>query len=58
MPWKPDDAMKHTQAADTPEKRDMWAAVANRLLARHGDEARAIRSANAMIGRLRVPKGK
>ena len=51
MPWKPKDAVKHTHQADTPEKRRRWAKIANLVLKQTGDEARAIREANAVMRR-------
>jgi hypothetical protein len=51
MPWKDSDAPKHTKAANTPAKRDRWAAVANAVLKKTGDDARAIREANAVVSR-------
>lgn len=53
MPWQPSDAPAHTKKADTPVKQKLWAEVANRQLKKHGDEARAIRVANSIVGRGR-----
>lgn len=50
MPWTPDDGPeRHTKKANTPAKKKRWAAVANRVLERTGDEAIAIREANSVI---------
>lgn len=49
MPWSADDAREHTKKASTPKLRRLWAEVANRELAEHGDDARAIRAANAAV---------
>jgi hypothetical protein len=49
VPWKPGDAKRHTKAASTPAKRDQWSATANSVLRQTGDEARAIRAANAAV---------
>lgn len=38
-----------TKKAKTPAQRRQWVDVANGELARHGNEARAIRAANAVI---------
>jgi hypothetical protein len=54
MPWTPSDAKKHTHKASTSKLQDQWAAVANSSLAAHGDEARAIREANAVVSRGRT----
>ena len=51
MPWTPDDAMRHTHKAATPELQRLWASIANDALERTGDEGRAIREANAVIAR-------
>jgi hypothetical protein len=56
MPWTPDDAPHHTHKAATPALRALWAKIANACLARTGDEARAIREANAVIARLSAPE--
>jgi hypothetical protein len=54
VPWKPGDAKRHTKAASSPAKRDQWSATANSVLKQTGDEARAIRIANAAVR----PRGK
>ena len=51
MPWGADDAERHTRKAHNPELRELWAKVANDCLERTGDEARAIREANAVVAR-------
>ena len=51
MPWTSDDAERHTHRADNPELQELWARVANETLERTGDEARAIREANAVVAR-------
>lgn len=51
MPWTSDDAERHTHKADTSELKNLWARVANETLERTGDEARAIREANAVVAR-------
>ncbi len=51
MPWTPADASSKTKKADTPKKQRQWRDVANSTLARTGDDARAIREANAVVGR-------
>jgi hypothetical protein len=49
MPWKPEDATRHTKKANTPKKRRQFSDVANSVLASTGDEGRAIREANAAV---------
>jgi hypothetical protein len=51
MPWTSNDAEKHTHKADTRQRQDLWAKVANETLERTGDDARAIREANAVVAR-------
>ena len=51
MPWTPDDAERHTHKATTRALKELWAKVANECLSRTGDEARAIREANAVVAR-------
>lgn len=49
MPWSPRDALRHTKKADTPAKQRQWRDVANQTLKRTGDDAKAIREANAAV---------
>ena len=51
MPWTPRDAYRHTKKASTPNAQKQWAHVANSALERTGDEALAIREANAVVSR-------
>lgn len=51
MPWTSDDAERHTHKARTTALQNLWAKIANETLQRTGDEARAIREANAVIAR-------
>jgi len=51
MPWTPNDAERHTHKATTWPLRELWAKVANERLEKDGDEARAIREANAVVAR-------
>ena len=53
MPWTPSDATRHTKKANTPKKKRQFADVANSVLAKTGDEGRAIREANAVVARKR-----
>lgn len=52
MPWRAEDAERHTAKANTPKKQALWASVANRVLEKTGDEGQAIRQANAAVGQL------
>jgi len=51
MPWRPEDAPRHTHKADTAHLRELWSEVANNVLAETGDEGRAVRAANAAVAR-------
>jgi hypothetical protein len=51
MPWTANEAERHTRKAMTPSLQNLWAKVANETLDRTGDEARAIREANAVVAR-------
>ena len=49
MPWKPHDATRFNQGAQSRNVKNLWASVANETLRRTGDEGRAVRAANAAI---------
>lgn len=49
MPWTSKDAKRHDKDANTPKKKRQWAHVANSVLKRTGDEARAVRAANSVV---------
>jgi hypothetical protein len=51
MPWRPEDAPRHTHKAQTEELCRIWAEVANKVLAETADEGRAIRTANFVVAR-------
>lgn len=51
MPWTAADAKRHTKKANDAKKQRQWSHVANNILNRTGDEARAIRQANAVIAK-------
>jgi hypothetical protein len=51
LPWTTNDVEKHTHKATTLELKELWVKVANERLEHTGDEARAIREANAVIAR-------
>lgn len=58
MPWSAKDAYRHTKKANTPVKQRQWMHVANSILEKTGDEAQAIREANAAVARDKERKGK
>lgn len=51
MPWKPEDAARHNKKVKSPKGKRQWADVANSVLARTGDEGRAVRTANGVMRR-------
>ena len=63
MPWTTKDVESKTKAADTAKKKEIWVKVANAALKRceekgQGDcEARAIKQANAVIGKMGEARG-
>lgn len=57
MPWKPKDAAAKTHKAASPAAKRQWAKTANAVLAKTGDEGKAVRIANAAVAK-RGRKGK
>lgn len=51
MPWNPGDAARHTKKAKGAGKSRQWSTVANKVLQESGDEGKAIRIANAAVGK-------
>jgi len=51
MPWTAKDAAKHDKKANSAIAQRQWSHVANSVLAKTGDDGRAIREANAVIAR-------
>ena len=58
MPWKLGDALRKTKQATTPKKKKQWTTVANTVLAKSGDEGKAIRIANSQVKKARSHKKK
>lgn len=49
-PWTPEDGpARHNKAVKSKKAKKQWAAVANDVLKRTGDDGRAIRAANAAV---------
>lgn len=56
MPWTTADVERHHKGLGDSQKKQ-WVAVANSVLAKTGDEGRAIASANAAVNMARRTKG-
>jgi len=57
MPWTAKDAPSKTRKARSKSAKRQWAHVADSVLAKTGDEARAVRTANGVIKRRARRKG-
>lgn len=55
IPWIAKDAKAKTHKADTPKKSRQWADVADSVLAKTGNEGRAVREANAVVAHASRP---
>jgi uncharacterized protein YdaT len=53
MPWSGSSFAKHNKSLRSPHAKAVAAKIANQVLSRTGDEGRAIREANAAVGRMR-----
>lgn len=51
MPWTANQALKHTKKAKSDTAKRQWREVANSVLAKTGNDARAVRAANSVIAR-------
>jgi hypothetical protein len=51
MPWKPSAATGKTKRAKSPAAKKQWASAANAVLAKTGDEGKAVRIANAAVAK-------
>lgn len=51
MPWKMSDAKSKTKKASSPAAQKQWSTVANKVLAQSGDDAKAIKIANAAVAK-------
>lgn len=56
MPWKSSDAKAKTKKANAPKRQRQWKDVANAVLAKTGDEARAVRTANGVLKKAKKRK--
>lgn len=48
MPWNPEDSLKHHKGLNK-KQQEKWAAIANAILSKDGDEGKAIRIANSKV---------
>ena len=55
-PWTPTSFRSKHNKSLTPAQSKVAAEVANKVLARTGDEGRAIREANAVVSRIKPKK--
>lgn len=56
MPWRASDAKSKTKKANTPKRQRQWKDVANAVLTKTGDEARAVRTANGVVKKTKKRK--
>lgn len=56
MPWSAKDATRFTKKARSPKAKRQFSHVANAVLAKTGDEGRAIRAANSAVAKRRKKK--
>ena len=54
MLWSPKDARRHGKKADTSKKKYIWSRIANKIFEKTGNDARAIRVANAVIRKMKT----
>lgn len=57
MKWTSADASRFTKKADTEDKRQMWARIANSIYDISRDERKAIRQANAAVRDYEILRG-
>ena len=57
MPWTMSDAIRKTKKATTAPAKRQWAAVANKVLAKTGDEGLAVKSANSAVKHRKNKRG-
>jgi hypothetical protein len=51
MPWSSEDASRFTKKARSSKAKRQFSHVANTVLAKTGDEGRAIRAANSAVAK-------
>lgn len=58
MPWAQSDVSRHNKSVKSPKRKRQWRDVANAILARTGNDARAIRGANAVVRKDQAKRAK
>lgn len=56
MPWTAQDADSHTQSADDPKLKQMWAEIADKELASGKDDGTAVKIANGVVAKQAAKK--
>jgi hypothetical protein len=56
MPWAPNDADSHTQSANSPKLKRMWAHIADKELAEGKDDGTAVKIANGAVAKQAAKK--
>jgi uncharacterized protein YdaT len=58
MPWTARDVSRHNKSVKSPKRKKQWRDVANSILKRTGDDARAIRGANSVVKKSQAKRTK
>jgi uncharacterized protein YdaT len=56
MPWTARDVSRHNSHVKSPKRKKQWRDVANSILKRTGDDARAIRGANSVVKKAQAKR--
>ncbi len=56
MPWKPSQAHAHNKGINDPATARRWSKIANSMLQKSGDDAKALRVANGVIKESKMGK--
>ncbi len=58
MPWRSKDVPTKTSKAKSAVAKKQWTSTANAVLAKSGDDGKAIRIANAAVKKRRPPRAR
>jgi hypothetical protein len=58
MPWDPEESRRHTKKASSAVSQRQWSSVANSVLAKTGDEGKAVRIANGVVKKRSKKSGR